>query len=87
MEEMKSLGFVALFSRSNNAYILTGETGELFVGTFLGKVIFKMKWKDMEFALPIIENNEWIRIHANGESKYIKSEILKYYMTLFTNNG
>ena len=87
MEEIKSLGSVALFRINGNAYTLTEETGELFVGTILGKVIFKMKWKDMEFALPIIENKEWIQVHVNGESKYFKSEVLKYFMILFTDNG
>lgn len=48
MEEMKSLGFVALFGRVNNGYILTGDTGDLLVITFWEKVIrrFYLK-KDM----------------------------------------
>lgn len=86
MEEMKSLGSIQLFSRSNKIYILTEETGELLVSTFLEKVIFKMRWKDIEFALPINENNDWVGIHANGVSRYFRLDILKYYMNLFTSN-
>ena len=55
MEEMKSLGFVQLFKNpSYNNFVITADSGELFIERVFGKLIFKIKFNDIYYALPLI---------------------------------
>lgn len=88
MEEIKSLGFVQLFKSGNyNNHVITTETCELFIERVLGKIIFKIKYEDVYYALPVIENNEWVRFYMHSCSRYFRSEILKYYIDLYGDNN
>lgn len=84
MEEMKSLGFVQLFKNpSYNNFVITADSGELFIERVFGKLIFKIKFNDIYYALPLIWENDWVRINTEHYSRYFKSEILKYYIDSF----
>ena len=83
MEEMKSLGLVQLYRIANNKYVITTETGELFIDNVWGKFIFKIKYCETYYALPLIEKNNWVKLFTENGSRYFNSEVLKYYIDLY----
>lgn len=85
MEEMKSLGYIQLYKSNSYSYSVTEEKGELLLGNIMGKLIFKIRYEDTDYALPIIENGIWSCLKTEHGSRYFKTEILKYYLNLFTN--
>lgn len=86
MEEMISLGYIQLYKSNSYTYLITEEKGELLIGNIWGKLIFKIRYEDTDYALPIIDTGIWSCLNTEHGSRYFKSEILKYYLNLYTNN-
>lgn len=84
---MKSLGFVQLYIIINNNYVITSETSELFIDNVWGKFIFKIKYGETYYALPLIEKNNWMKLLTENGSRYFNSEVLKYYLDLYRDNN